>query len=196
MIRIRVIGFGWKDLSHPWSKNGKEYSPDELLEHLVETIIPEQQKRGIPKVPPVELPSRGIRHQLGTKSKDMDVLDQKYKELENEFVEGAHELRDELEKDGVVDRHERLQPVRPKVNEDLIDARIEQLWGFEEPDGTVVDQWCRGTIVAVKKNNKVHIKWDDECVRDGDPGVTGEILLKTKWNKHVERGWRFAIGKN
>ena len=42
-IRIRVIGFGWKDLSHPWSKNGKEYLPDDLLEHLVEMIIPKQQ---------------------------------------------------------------------------------------------------------------------------------------------------------
>jgi len=39
-IRIRVAGFGWKDLHHPWSKNGKEFSPDELFEHLIKKIIP------------------------------------------------------------------------------------------------------------------------------------------------------------
>ena len=30
-IRIHVIGFGWKDLHHPWSKEGCAYTADELL---------------------------------------------------------------------------------------------------------------------------------------------------------------------
>ena len=44
-IRIRVIGFGWKDLHHPWSKNGVDYTPEELLHHLIDSIIPQQKHR-------------------------------------------------------------------------------------------------------------------------------------------------------
>ena len=63
-IRIRVIGFGWKDLHHPWSRDGRDYSPEELLTHLVDTIIPEQSSRGIPDMPTMDLPSRKETKQL------------------------------------------------------------------------------------------------------------------------------------
>ena len=29
-IQIRVKGFGWKNLKHAWSKNGKDYTAAEL----------------------------------------------------------------------------------------------------------------------------------------------------------------------
>lgn len=51
-ILIRFIGFGWKVLHHPWSDGGVE-SPNHLLNHL----IPEQKKQGIPDKPTIELPS-------------------------------------------------------------------------------------------------------------------------------------------
>ena len=47
--------------------------------------------------------------------------------------------------------------------------------------------------MAVKKNSKVHIEWDKSCVRDGDPKITQERLLKTKWNKYVEEAWRLNL---
>ena len=50
--RMRVIGFGWDDLHHPLSKGGKDYSPEELFDHFINTIIPEQLKRGIPENQP------------------------------------------------------------------------------------------------------------------------------------------------
>ena len=57
-IRIRVLGFGWTDLQRAWSKNGGDYTEDQLLEHLIDNIIPEQKKRSIPTKPTMELPSR------------------------------------------------------------------------------------------------------------------------------------------
>ena len=54
-IRIRVVGFGWKDLHHPWSKGGNDYSAEYLRDYLIDTIIPEQRKRGIPAAPTVNL---------------------------------------------------------------------------------------------------------------------------------------------
>ncbi len=41
---------------------------------------------------------------------------------------------------------------------------------------------------ATKKGNEVHIKWEAKCLREGDPLISEEHFLKTKWNKHVEEG--------
>ena len=81
-----------------------------------------------------------------------------------------------------------MQPPRPNIDESLIDRRMDQLWNFKEPGGTVVQVWCRGVVVAVKSNGKVHIRWDDAYVRKGNPKVTEEQFLVSKWNKHVEEG--------
>ena len=40
-IRIRVLGFGWDDLHHPWSKGGVDYTPELLRDYLIATILPE-----------------------------------------------------------------------------------------------------------------------------------------------------------
>ena len=79
------------------------------------------------------------------------------------------------------------------MDDNLIGVNIEQLWEFTEEDGTVVPQWYQGIVVAVKKNNRVHIKWDKKCLREGDPMVTQEKFLKTKWNKQVNEAWRMNL---
>lgn len=191
-IRIRVLGFGWKDLHVAWSRDGVEFSAEYLRDKLIETIIPEQSERDIPDIPPVQLPSRGNRRQLGTKSKDLEKLDAKRKEKEVTFVELAHISREDQEMNGETDRYEKLQPMKPPVDEKLIDKRIEQLWEFFEPDGTANNIWCAGVVVAVKKNSKVHIQWEEKYLREGDPAVTQERLLSSKWNKHVIEGWRMV----
>jgi len=193
-IRIRVVGFGWKDLHHPLSKGGNDYLAEYLRDYLIDTIIPEQRKRGIPAAPTVNLKSRGDRNQLGTKSLDVvDLENRKEKEIEA-IQTGGKKLRDDMETDGVVDSYEKRQGAMPDVDETLIGAKIEQLWEFKEEDGAVVPQWCQGEVVAVKNNNKVHIQWDESCLRKGDPKVTQERFLKSKWNKHVNEAWRMNLG--
>ena len=65
-IRIRVLGLGWKDLHTAWSKNGKEYTVNELSNQL-KKIISHQRTREIPNKPPVELPGRKKIPTLGKK---------------------------------------------------------------------------------------------------------------------------------
>ena len=50
-IQIHVIGFRWKDIHHPWSKEGHVYSSDDLFQYLVNKIIPPPTVRGIPDSP-------------------------------------------------------------------------------------------------------------------------------------------------
>jgi hypothetical protein len=156
-IRIRVIGFGWKDLHHPWSEGGVEFSSDHLLNHLCNKIIPEQKLRGIPDKPTMELPSRKQLPQLGTRSTDLQDLDSRYEDEKCLAIEGAIKMRETLEADGIVDRHEHMQPPRLEVGENMIGLEVEQLWIFEEEDGSKVSQWCQGLVVAVKTRGKVHI---------------------------------------
>ena len=159
----------------------------ETRDTLIEKIIPEQRKRKIRMVPSVDLPSRGDRGQLGTRSIDLDNLDAKKKKKESHLIEKAMEIKAGLDTDG------NLQPDMPGVNEDLVGKRIEQAWEYMEPSGEPVLQWCKGVVVAVGKNSKVHIEWDEECLREGDPNETRERLLKSKWNKYVEEGWRCVV---
>ena len=77
-IRIRVLGFGWKDLHHPWSRDGKAFTPQQLLDHLVAVILPEESKRGIPDKPEMNLPSLKNLPQLGQKTADVDTLEMRY----------------------------------------------------------------------------------------------------------------------
>ena len=135
-IRIRVLGFGWKDLHHPWSKDCVDYSPEELLAHLVDTIIPQQRSRGIPDMPTMDLPSRRDTKQLGTKTVDVEDMDRRYEAEKGETIAKAIKMRDDQEDKGESDRYEKLQPrTRPEVNESLIGVEMEQLWEYTEPDG-------------------------------------------------------------
>ena len=193
-IRIRVKGFGWTDLHHPWSENGVEFSPEHLLSHLMDKIIPEQNKRQLPIEPTMNLPSRKHLPQLGTQTLDVAKLEERYESERETAVAEAIKLREQMENEGATDRHERLQPsVSPAVNEDLIGSEIEILYSYKEPDGSAVDQWCQGIVVAIKTRNRVHIQWRESTLREGDLSITEEVLMKSKWNKHVLGGWRYSL---
>ncbi len=192
-IRIRIIGFGWQDLHHPWSKEGHTFTANELLQYLTEKLIPEQKHRGIPTSPTMNMPSRKVTPQLGKRTADVAELEERYENEKERAVEEAIKLRDQLEDEGIIDRHERLQPARPEVNEDLIGAELEILYSYVEPDGSNKNMWCQGVVVAVLPRNKVHIEWEQSTLREGDESITEEVLLKTKYNKHVIGGWRYSI---
>ena len=187
-IRIRVVGFGWKDLSHPWSKDGRDYTPEELKLHLVTIIIPEQAKRRIPATPSVNMPTRGSvdQNQLGTRSKDVETLDSSHQDDIEEFKEDAIELRKEEEAEWKLAQ-------RPIINEDIVDQRVEVYFIFIEPDGTQKPEWCQGVVVGVKKKDTVHIKGDEQYLREDEPEVTEQVMQYTKWNKHEPRGWRLDV---
>ena len=108
-----------------------DYFPEHLRDYLIKTIIPEQAKRPIPKMPPAHLPSRGDRPQLGTQTKDVAKIDKKRKGEERSFRIAGKRMRDEMEASGEVkDRNQRKQPPRPKVDENFVDEKVEQYWEY------------------------------------------------------------------
>jgi hypothetical protein len=114
---------------------------------------------------------------LGTRTADVDRLDERYENAKDKAIEEAVPMRDKLEDEGVIDRHEMLQPARPEVDEDLIGAEIEILYSYDELDGSTTKMWCQGEVVVVQTRNRVHIQWDTSTLRDGDEAITEETLL-------------------
>ena len=185
--------FGWKDLHHPWSKDGVAYTPQQLLDYLMDVILPEKRKQGVPDKPEMNLPSCKNLPQLGEKTADVDALEMRCKMQKDKAIEEAVQLREDLEEQGMTDRHKKIQPSRPDVDEKLVNVEIEMLFSYDEPDRTTRNMWCQGIVVAVKQNNKVHIQWDGSTLREGDIAITEETLLKSKYNKHVMGAWRYSL---
>ena len=46
----------------------------------------------------------------------------------------------------------------------------------------------------MKTRNSVHIQLNADCLREGDIPISEEVLMKSKYNKHVEGGWRLSLG--
>ena len=68
-ILIRKIGFGLVECSHPWSREGRQYSSKELLAHLTNMVIPLEITRGIPlEVPMTVTSGLSTKYKLGTES--------------------------------------------------------------------------------------------------------------------------------
>lgn len=64
--------------------------------------------------------------------------------------EGSRALKKKLESDGEIGRYDKMQPPRPKVDSNLIDAKLEQLWVFTEPNSTEKFIGCKGVVVIKK----------------------------------------------
>jgi hypothetical protein len=61
----------------------------------------------------------------------------------------------------------------------LINAEIEILYSYVEPDGSTKNMWCQGKVVAVQTRNRIHIEWDAGTLCEGDEPITEEVLLKS-----------------
>ena len=72
-VRMRVLGLGFSDLAHPWSKDGVVHSVDELCNHLKHTIG-EEGRRTMPNKPPPTMPKRKDMLTLGTAVLDLAAV--------------------------------------------------------------------------------------------------------------------------
>jgi hypothetical protein len=68
-------------------------------------------------------------------------------------------------------------------------------FAYGDEDGEIL-QWCQGTVLRILQEEKtfvtVEIKWDKECLREGDREVSQDKLMQSKWNsnEHEHGTWR------
>ena len=219
-IRIRVLGLGWEDCHHPWSHGGKDYTPEELATHLKEEIIKKHKSRVVPKKPKVKVPTRKVLPVVGTLTHDVLVMDANKAAQELQILNEAEEMLLKLEDK----RYTMFQEVsRPKIK-DLLGKRIEYLFCYTEPTGEDLLVWAKGEVVALpepkktrkrkrkgnnnsdeveepEEDNRAIVMWDARYLsKDEDGNVEDNpqlmTLLKTKYNKHVEKAWRCILGND
>ena len=74
----------------------------------------------------------------------------------------------------------------PAVNSELIGFIIEFLFQYDNKDGTTYVNWYNGVIISIlnEMSNFVKVRWDQEqeCLGQGEPGITKEKLLASNWN--------------
>ena len=153
-ITIRVKGFGWKETCHhPWSQGGKMFTGDQLKDHLVNVILPYEDKQTIPTVPKVNLPTRQstLTLTLGTVSHDIQGVNDKNKVLEEELREKADEELDLRDIDG------NFQAITAQKGADLIGKRIQYKFKMDEVDEATGEAkliWYTGRVVCLVNNKK------------------------------------------
>ena len=214
-ISIRVVGFGWQQFHHQWSKNGVDYTIDELAKHL-KHIICEEKKLGIPVKPPIEMPLLREMPKLGQLTADAKALHEKLESESQDFVVATRDRRRELESEGMGDRHQEFQP---HMMPDLYTLarkkkRIDMYCKYDtiQQDGTgeTVMRWCQGEVRKVsdgksmykpgtrqkfKAGEAVMVLWDPIPEIDEPSQEYAVRLLPTKWNpKNVsENAWRLDV---
>ena len=210
-IRIRVIGFGWSNFAHPWSKNGIAYSPQELGVHL-KSIIKAEKKCIIPNRPPTQLPQRKNLPQLGTQTSDVKELDALQQETSIDFDQNARKVRLDRESRGHGDRYSELQPTTmPEIVNNFIGTRLDVCFKFVLECGGEELSWCQGTVVDISNgNNMLYPNARSRCYKKGEAvevlwdaidGISDKYksiqkLQKTKWNKQCEGAWRLDVNVN
>jgi hypothetical protein len=198
-ILMRRIGLGWEGAYHPWSKNDYTFSPEELLEHLVNTVIPLQDTEVVPRRPPINLPTRVRPYKLGTQSKDSERLDNSRLNDEDQLRLEAMSERESLEASGFGDQLYEMNEVSWPWEKIKKGFKIDKLF-VRSHDGVDCPMWAQGVVQSLLSKNvsdessfiKVTVKWNDDCVRDGEAKVTREKLLRSKWNceTHKLGVWR------
>ena len=87
-IRMRVIGLGWEDLGTHWSKNGKAFTPEELV-YYHKIIVLKQRSCSIPKNPPVLFSAQKSLPQIVVQAPDIVATDADFLESSDEFDQKA-----------------------------------------------------------------------------------------------------------
>ena len=182
-ILIRFRGLGWDKAHHPWSRAGHTFSCDDLFKHLIDTVIPLEGVETIPKEAPAEIPSPPDLPELGTTASiDLFHGSRYAEEVMNLKASGYAEKR-EREAMGVGDKWSDQQSFNVPVIDDSFEGfRIEMMFLYNDENGESLTNWYHGTVNKVlnKKTNSVKVKWDCECLGDGDKEETKEKLLPSK----------------
>ena len=68
-IFMRYLGLGIEKAHHPWSKNKRSFTSRELLDHLVDKVIPHEKTIIFPTEAPITAPTLPTLKKVGTISR-------------------------------------------------------------------------------------------------------------------------------
>ena len=191
---IRLLGLGWEEAFHPWTKEEYVYNSSELFEHLINKVIPLARKLKKPVEAPTSFPKLPEIQKLGTVS---NLAKQAEDESKEDYEKMKIRVLDELkrkEEAGERDRLEEFQCNVPPEWQKLNKFEVEMAFEYNGEDGQQNLGWYHGTVVELM-NEKYHtakIEWDKDCIGTRDAKVSTHKLVPSNWNpqKAKKGGWR------
>ena len=111
---IRHLGLRWTEANHTYSKAGYVYTPAELMEHFVKTVLPLAVTNKVLNEPPLEIPgllTQLVKVTLGIKADDCIALDTSETKEDEYFRIAAMRNREKLEDSECGDELQELQQV-------------------------------------------------------------------------------------
>ncbi|EJK60232.1 hypothetical protein THAOC_19457 [Thalassiosira oceanica] len=195
-IRMRKIGLGWTHIDDSWSKGGNPYSVSTLTSRLLQIITMEGAEEGqwkIPPHPPICTPSRTHTVALGTRTKNVESLDEKYLGDENKIRKEAIQLLKQRETRGEGSLAAECQEALPPELQSIVGERIELLVGVDVGGQTEL-LWWAGKVLHVENEEKrqVTVSWDplEDVSGWEEGGCSIQKLVEKKWNKNTQGAWR------
>ena len=73
----------------------------------------------------------------------------------------------------------------PIIDDSFLGIQIKHYLECIESDGAAQPQFCKGLVVGLKSNNKVHISWGEKHLCDRNPVLMQQKLIESKWKKHL-----------
>lgn len=170
--RIRVTGYGWKELKCAFSEGGVARTLEELRDHLVSEIFTHESKNEKPEAAADALSSHDLRASqlaaasLGTITEQKVRIIQAEHEQENELAEAEVEKQqaeEEAEHERRVDTFALGQPEFSEVHfgQNLVGVAVEVLYLLEEANEDneelqVYKQWLPGVITKFQDGTTTH----------------------------------------
>ena len=171
-IKIRVTGYGWKELKCAFSEGGVARTWEELRDHLVREIFTHESKNEKPEAAADALSSHDLRASqlaaasLGTITEQKVRIIQAKHEQENELAEAEVEKQqaeEEAEHERRVDTFALGQPEFSEVHfgQNLVGVAVEVLYLLEEANEDneelqVHKQWLPGVITKFQDRATTH----------------------------------------
>ncbi len=74
---------------------------------------------------PINLPSWAEKYKLGMTIADFNILDKRRENEKQSIIDGGYALREEMEENGEADRYEKMQLLRPNIDESFEGSHID-----------------------------------------------------------------------
>ena len=156
---MRYLGLGLVDAWHPWSeKDHGTYTSAELLDHLVNKVIPLENSSTLPTEAPTTAPELPTFQKVGTVSQLSLEKEQFSRDEHIQFkLDGQSEL-ERRQENGQVDVWSEKQSTLPPKLADMKGLEIEMCFNYPGEDGSQILDWYRGTIESMVSKKKRSFK--------------------------------------
>ena len=147
---MRYLGLDIEEAHHPWSENKRSFTSRDLLDHLVDKVIPHGKTIILPTETPITAPTLPTLQKVGTTSQLASEKEQMTVDDNYQFkMDGKDELNGHEDK-GEMDLWSEKQSTLPSKIDKMKGLTIEMNFEYPGVDGAMCLYWYRGRIMKLR----------------------------------------------